>query len=64
MVAEAGCVFCRIVAGGEPARIVARFDGAVAFLNVVQSTGAVASQTVAHYVRAYAGFPSITRLPV
>ena len=93
-------MFCRIVAGGEPARIVARFDGAVAFLpsrpataghtlvvprvhvvspveldmapahqltdavlavarrvmqvigpdglNVVQSTGAVASQTVAH----------------
>ena len=97
---DPGCVFCRIVSGRDPARVVARFTGAVAFLplrpataghtlvvprghvsspveldaeaahqltdavlavtrhvmrvlgpeglNVVQSTGAVASQTVAH----------------
>jgi histidine triad (HIT) family protein len=100
MAADPECEFCRIVAGRAPARVVARFEGAVAFLplrpavaghtlvvphrhvtspvemdaatghalsdavvavarrvdtvlcpeglNVVQSTGAVASQTVPH----------------
>lgn len=100
MAEDPGCVFCRIVTGEAPARIVARFPQAVAFLplrpavpghtlvvprrhlispldldaatghaltdavlavarrvaaviepeglNIVQSTGAVASQTVAH----------------